>query len=86
MTIVTEANENNHNNPQGIDGLNPDEVLEDASESVNLRTGGTMPKVGSSQPPEISGIIDGMKGTIVDSVMQRLWEQIPQLRRESAME
>ncbi|GAA0174436.1 hypothetical protein LIER_27826 [Lithospermum erythrorhizon] len=74
MAIITEANEHDGNNPQRINGLNSNDALADASEPVNLRTGGTVPEVGNSHPPEKAGIIHEMTKTIIGSVIR---EQIP---------
>ncbi|GAA0163128.1 hypothetical protein LIER_19076 [Lithospermum erythrorhizon] len=82
MAIITEANEHDHNYPQGTEGLNSDDLHDqpqndapaDAPEPVNLRTGGTVPEVGNSHPPEMTGIIREMTRTIIGSVMQKLRE------------
>ncbi|GAA0168130.1 hypothetical protein LIER_22916 [Lithospermum erythrorhizon] len=83
-----EPNGSNNNRPVGNDGLNqynsadlpPESVPANAQGPVNLETRGTMPEVGCSHPPEVAGLIQGLTGTIVTSVMQHLREQIPQLR------
>ncbi|GAA0184493.1 hypothetical protein LIER_31781 [Lithospermum erythrorhizon] len=89
MDIITKSNEHDGNHPQGTNGPNSDDLCDqpqddasvDAPELVNLRIGGTVPKLGNSHPLKMAEIIHEMTGTIICSVMQKLREQIPQLRR-----
>ncbi|GAA0158629.1 hypothetical protein LIER_15600 [Lithospermum erythrorhizon] len=86
-----DPNGSNDHRPPGNDELNLNNPVDrkqedapaDAQGPANLRSGGTMPEVGNSHPPEMAGLIQGLTGTLVTSVMQMLREQLPQLRKEN---
>ncbi|GAA0156297.1 hypothetical protein LIER_13823 [Lithospermum erythrorhizon] len=86
-----EPNESNDNRPAGNDGLNlknpterpPESVPVKAAGPINFGSGRALSEVGSSHPPEIAGLIQGITKTIVTSFIQQLREQRPQLNGEN---
>ncbi|GAA0151293.1 hypothetical protein LIER_43138 [Lithospermum erythrorhizon] len=83
--IIMETNRSNDNRPPENNGLNLNDLLgqqqenapANAQEPINLRSGGIVSEVGNSRPPEMAGILHGLMGTIVTSVMQQLREKLP---------
>ncbi|GAA0139004.1 hypothetical protein LIER_35016 [Lithospermum erythrorhizon] len=79
------------NHPQEDDALNlndpadqrPKDTPPNAQEPICIGSGITLPKGGSSPPPKMAGLIQGLTDQIISSVMDQLRDQLPQLRGET---